>query len=124
MKKLSATDMMALAVVIETGDPVGRRPTLLSAANAVYGPYRIGWPGRSFYRFSDLLNAEAYTEAALMLLPDGWVIGEMSWWPHADSATVHMDNMAELTACSGSTVLAYAIAAACVRAHAQGRDDD
>lgn len=65
------------------------------------------------------VKAPAYTaspDAAMTLVPEGWVVGKMSWWPPAKSATAHMDNMHGLTACSGAVSLPLALTAAALRA--------
>lgn len=69
-------------------------------------------------RFYGLLSWDAFTDAAIMFVPRGWVIGEMSWWPCSDSSTVHMDDRYNLKACSGATRLPLALTAAALRAHA------
>ena len=69
------------------------------------------------------LRIKNYTgslDAAIMLVPEGWVIGVMSWWPCSQSSTVHMDNKRELKAMSGASSLPQALVAACLRAHAGG----
>jgi hypothetical protein len=66
--------------------------------------------------YEGLLKYTASLDAAMTLVPEGWVIGIMSWWPCSDSATVHMDNKAKLKACSGATSLPVALTAACLRA--------
>lgn len=63
-------------------------------------------------------------DAAMGLVPEGWVIGQMSWWPHAKSATVHMDDMHSMKACSGATSLPAALTAAALRATASTMEDD
>lgn len=110
--------MLAMAMTIEAGPPDRVRPALIGAGLAIFGPARTDWPESSFTRFHKLVFAEAYESAAFMLLPEGWVIAQMAWWPCSESATVHMDNQAGLKACSGAKALPIALAAASIRAAA------
>lgn len=69
-------------------------------------------------KFANFLDVRAWLDAAMMLVPEGWVVGEMSWWPHARSSTVHMDDMHDRKACSGAQSLPLALCAASLRARA------
>lgn len=35
-------------------------------------------------RFVRMLDAEAYLDAAVMLVPEGWVCERLHWWPGSD----------------------------------------
>lgn len=60
------------------------RSVLVSAWNAIYPIESMAWDGPinsdNRDRFKQLLLAEAYTEAALMLVPDGWGFTVADYW--------------------------------------------
>lgn len=86
--------------IVQEGHPLGRRI------------YDTGGISRQLPRYT------ASLDTAMTLVPKGWVIGEMSWWPEEQSATVHMDDKHKLKSCSGSSSPALTLAAAALRARA------
>ena len=92
-----------------------------NAKGTFYDPGMISELAASKYITKGVHIVQRYThslDAAMTLVPEGWVVGEMSWWPHSKSATCHMDNMHKLKACSGAVSLPLALTAASLRAHA------
>ena len=69
-----ATKLLELARRAEAASAGEQREILEAAGGLICGRTRSGLPGRNFYRFISMLDAEAYESAAMMLVPEG------PWW--------------------------------------------
>lgn len=94
-----------------------------SPINGAWCVYEVGYNGKPRIWEPRNLSHDARTgsftaslDAALTLVPEGWVVGQMSWWREDRSATCHMDNKYGLKACSGADTLPIALTAAALRA--------
>lgn len=85
------------------------------------------WP--HWVAFSDMLDAGAYLDAALMLLPEGWKLRQMSFSaPCADDRKWHLNlhggTVGQDTFVGRGKTPALALLAAICRAHAGGEQPD
>ena len=62
-----------------------RRELFEEAGQLLHGPYRTDWSGRNFYRFTAMLDAQAWTSAAEMLVPDGCLHTARTLWADPDT---------------------------------------
>lgn len=105
------------------GRPLGEIDHWLHGVDIFWEPTAHGWylpilPDGSKGIAYQSAQYTGSLDAAMLLAPKDWVIGEMSWWRKERSATCHMDNKLGLKACSGAVSLPIALTAASLRARA------
>lgn len=110
-------DLLALASVIETADPLQQAQLLCHAWDLLA---RSGWADADKgVRFMRCIEVEAFESAAIMLVPEEAFptleIMELRCWLRN---TIKSDSAVRSVGGSGNTI-AYALAAACLRARAQ-----
>ncbi|WP_374413315.1 hypothetical protein [Novosphingobium colocasiae] len=123
--------MTNLSTRIEQAAPEETRAMLLRALDFITGG-KAGsdWPSRRVSSFMNFLNATAFVDAALMFLPENWVIASLEWWPVINRASITLREVRESDfgigydetcgdARSSASTPALAIAAAAVRVKEQ-----
>lgn len=125
-------DLTDLIARVEAGTAEQQRELLEAAFNATRGPkpeiwsvpYEVHTPEYSAWverkwKFGAMLEAEAYLDAALMLLPEGWMVTHLSELGGAGGCVCALGNPgtgASVTADAGERTLALALTAAILRA--------
>ena len=69
---------MTLSERLSSATADQQRELMNETAIAIKGANGALWPAGVFTR---MLDAEAYLDAAVMLLPDSWCIASLEWWP-------------------------------------------
>lgn len=75
---MTKTDLLALADKCEVADASEQRAVLEAAWRKLRGDEFVTSGVNYFYRFQAMLDAEAYVDAALMLVPEGLVWNVMT----------------------------------------------
>jgi hypothetical protein len=89
---MNRDELLQLAERVERAEAAEQRAMLEEAWLAIhhegYPPEDASDTCRKCDRFDKLLEAEAYESAALMLVPEGWVVGSLEWWSMRHDAGV------------------------------------
>ncbi len=80
---MTAAELIALAERVEATTADEQHAVMMAVIEIVYGRDTPAWR-KAFL----MVTVEAYESAAMPLVPEGWVIASMDWWPVTKRAGV------------------------------------